>query len=63
MLQTNRPKYGEGIEGVKDKRITVVGLALVFAFYIGICSTLSTAAATILAEPSTSDDRIPGDLP
>ena len=30
--------------------------------YIDICSTLSTAAATILAEPSTSDDRFPGVL-
>ena len=29
-------------------------------FYIYMRSTLSTAAATMLAEPSTSDDRFPG---
>ena len=34
-----------------------------FGFYIDICSTLSTAAATILAEPSISDDRFPGVSP
>ena len=32
-------------------------------FYIDKCSTLSTAAATILAEPSISDDRFPGVSP
>lgn len=34
-----------------------------FGFYIDIGSTLSTAAATILAEPSISDDRFPGVSP
>lgn len=46
------------IEECEDDGRSVVG----FGFYINICGTLSTAAATILAEPSISDDRFPGVL-